>query len=220
MHGVFDRTQGSAAALSVGVHAAIAALLLWRGAVWFENSAWRDDRGHPALSWVVLPDAAAPTPHHSVATGAPASHQPVKRDLPAPIAATALPIWPTGPLHPSLRVPLPHVLLSPISMGDEVSDGSGKGASCGGDAEVVVSPEPPVLPTATAEAPQDDTREHFVQFWIRADGRVAKIAVSPPISDSRYRRRFMAALDTFVFGGVKTPDGRAIDYVYSCIVYS
>jgi hypothetical protein len=43
--------------------------------------------------------------------------------------------------------------------------------------------------------------------------------VSPPIRDLEYRRRFIEAMSTFVFGQVKTPDGRTIDYVYNCVVY-
>jgi hypothetical protein len=223
VHAVFDsyasplvrRRQGSAAALSVGVHAAIAMLLLWRGAVVFENSAGTEDRRQPAMSWVVLPEVnsqeGVPVP-----TVAAPSHKLSKSDVP-PIVATAPRLSPPDRLRPSLHASLPRPLPSAVSLGDELSAGFGRGPSCGGSREVVASAD---AVADTIAEPPDDSREHFVQFWIRTDGRVARIVVRPPIRDSHYRRRFMAALDTFVFGGVKTPDGRPIDYIYSCFVDS
>jgi hypothetical protein len=93
----------------------------------------------------------------------------------------------------------------------------GTGPSCGAVTQVRASTD--TDPGPDAAPPPDDQREHNVQFWIRSDGRVTKIAVSPPIRDANYRRQFRKAMSTFVFGPVKTADGRPINYVYSCVVY-
>lgn len=217
------KSYASPAALSVGMHAAIAILLLWRGAVVFENREEKHNWRRSAMSWVVLPEN-PPTRTVTVPTIVPHVHDLVKRDdvLP-PVLFTALPISRLSPLRASLPVPLPPPLPSPAGIDDGVSGGSGKGPSCGGSMEVVASPgadaEPASDDSVGDRFEADDQREHFVQFWIRVDGRVTKIAVSPSIRDSNYRRRFMEALSTFVFGRVTLPDGRPIDYVYSCMVY-
>ncbi len=65
----------------------------------------------------------------------------------------------------------------------------------------------------------EERKKHEVRFWIRADGRVTRIEVSPPIRDSGYRRVFMETMWNFVFSPAKTRDGRPIDYVYGIVVY-
>ena len=122
---------------------------------------------------------------------------------------------------PPLALPAspPEPLPVPVGLDEGASDAPGKGPSCGGGSEVVFGPAPLLVPTTPAEAPSDDRRAHEVQFWIRADGRVARIVVNPPIRDREYRRRFSEVMNTFVFGPVKSPDGRPSDYVYDCVVY-
>lgn len=233
-HAVFDNYHyalplprwrgGSAAALSVVVHAAVAALVLWRGAVWFESRG--GDR--PEVSWVALPPIPSPQaetpptppPRVTVPTVAPPRIERVNFATSPRVIATPLPV----PL-PAVPGPLP----GPVGI-DEGGRNCGAGSEVGaspvadagpssGDSADIFGPTPPLMPTAPAKAPTDDRRTHHVQFWIRADGRVTRIAVRPPIRDSDYRRRFREAMSTFVFGPVKTPDGRPIDYVYNCVVY-
>ena len=227
--------SGSAVALSVLMHVAIAILMLWRGMVWFERSGGDGDR--PAVSWVALaPIASAqaeplPTPPTRVTapTLPPPRIERVNLALQPRVVATVLPI----PLPASLPGPLP----DPVGIDVGGSGGPGQGPSCGGASEVgaspgvdagpgaddsardILGPTPLPVPSTPAEARPDDQRTHDVQFWIRADGRVTRIAVNPPIRDSNYRRQFRATVRTFVFGKVKTPDGRPINYVYKCVVY-
>lgn len=246
-HPVFDsyalplprRSKGSAAALSVVAHVAIASVL-WGGTGLFENRRSGGGEGRPSI-WVALPEinsqqaekSPTPIPTVTVPTVAPPPLDRVKLDVPPSVVATALPIS----LRVSLPGQLPGPLPDPVGIDEGVSGDSGEGRSCGaarevsaspgadagpgsdGSARDIFGPSPLLAPTTPAEAPPDDKLTHDVQFWIRADGRVARITVSPPIRDSDYRRRFREAMSTFVFGPVKTPDGRPIDYVYNCVVY-
>ena len=230
------RRGGSAAALSVVVHAAVALLVLWRGALWFENSAGGGVRrgggqggDRPAISWVALPQfipTQAETPSRtppgvSVPTVVPPRIEPVKLDVPTRIVATRLP------------TPLPTPSTATDDNGPDAGDGreaggglradSTTGAGSGGGAGDIFAgdifgPTPVLVATPPAGAPPEDNRRHDVQFWVRTDGRVTKIAVSPPIRDSGYRRRFMEAMSDIAFGPVKTRDGRPIEYVYSIVV--
>jgi len=218
---------GSAAALSLVAHVAIAIVGVWGGAGLIEGMGSASER-RPAIDWVALP--APPL-------------DPLKLSVRPRVVTTALPV----PLPRSIRASLPTPLASPLRslpglpapvvLEERTSGDSGKGLSCGAVTKVrasrgadsgpesdssardVFKPTPLHVATTTAGAPPDDQREHDVQFWIRADGRVTKIAVSPPIRDSDYRRRFREAVSTFVFGPVQTPDGRPIGYVYRCVVY-
>ena len=227
------RSKGLAAALSVVAHVAIASVL-WGGTGMFENRRSGVGEGRPSISWVALPEinsqqaekSATPISAVTVPTVAPRAVEPLNLAVPPSVVATALPI----PLRLSLPGQLPGPLSDSVGMDDGVSEGSGEVGSCGTAREVRASPGADAVPgsdgnvpllvpiTASAASP-DEKREHEVQFWIRADGRVRKIAVSPPIRDADYRRRFMEAMSTFVFGPVKTSDGRSVDYVYSCAVY-
>jgi hypothetical protein len=215
--------------------------MLWRGAVWFESSSGggRDRRGgmsggdRPVISWVALPqitslqaETAPPTPPRVVVpTVAPPRIEPVKLELPPRILAAVLPMpLPTPPMgvdEGTYGDPAPGS--GPDSSGTgggprDTGPGSGGGA---GDifAGDIFGPTPLLVARPPAGAPPDDKRKHDVQFWVRADGRVTKIAVNPPIKNSGYRRRFMEAMSDLVFGPVKTRDGRPIDYVYSIAVY-
>ena len=197
-------------ALSVALHVALAVVLLWPGARLFDSSGGelRAAEARPAMTWVMLP--AVPAQRAATST------MPLKSDMPSLIMAqplrTLLTMLPSSPLRAAVPVPL----AAPVDIDDKVSGDSGTTTSCGTVREVVPMP----APATKAEAPPNDNREHDVQFWIRADGRVTRIAVSPPITDSDYRRRFMEAMSTFVFGPVSAPDGHPIDYIYSCVVYS
>jgi hypothetical protein len=230
------------------VHVAVAILVLWRGAVWFEGSDG-DDRGlrsggkgvdRPAISWVALPPITAPqaetppapTPRVTVPTVAPPRIERVNLAVPPRVMATTLPTPLPAPVGTDegmsdASAPTPAAGSGPDSGGDRETGGGTGGSDAGpgsgggaGDifAGDIFGPTPLLVPTSPAGAPPGDKRTHDVQFWIRADGRVTRIAVSPPIRDSGYRRRFMEAMSDIVFGPVKTQDGRPIDYVYSIVV--
>src|SRR5262249_50658789 len=102
--------------------------------------------------------------------------------------------------------------------GTGTGTGSDAGPGSGGSASDIFGPTPLLVPTVPAGAPSEDKRKHEVLFWIRADGRVTRIEVSPPIRDSGYRRVFMDTMREFRFAPAKTRDGRPIDYVYSIVV--
>ncbi|HTI05995.1 MAG TPA: hypothetical protein VL549_11795 [Gemmatimonadales bacterium] len=227
-----------AGAVSVAAHVAVAILVLWRGAVSFDSSSGGDvlresqEGGRPAMTWVVLPAIT------SLQTEAPSIPSP-RITVPAAAAPMVQPVRLDGPprvLAITQRMPLPIQLPDSVGIDEGVSPDSGQVSNCGGARQVSPTPTPTpsprpgtgpgsdgnardMLTPAGEEPPPDDQREHDVQFWIRADGRVKRIAVSPPIRDPDYRRRFKEAMSSFVFGPVQMPDGRAIDYVYSCVVY-
>src|SRR5437773_1694210 len=103
--------------------------------------------------------------------------------------------------------------------GSETGSGADAGPGSGGGASDMFGPTPLLVPNVPPGAPPEERRKHEVRFWIRADGRVTRIEVSPPIRDSGYRRVFMETMWNFVFSPAKTRDGRPLDYVYSIDVY-
>jgi hypothetical protein len=219
-------------------HLAIASVVVWGGAGLIEQQRAWGAEGPPAITWVPLPKIdspqaetlATPIPTVTVPTVAPPPLEPLKLDEP-PVIAIALSVSIRASLPAPMADPLPVSLPGlpgPVNVEEGVSGDPGRGPSCGAVTQVRASAGPDAAPESGESArdtfgptgePPDDQREHTVQFWIRSDGRVTKIAVTPPISDANYRRRFRKAVSTFVFGPVKTPDGRPISYVYSCVVY-
>jgi len=74
----------------------------------------------------------------------------------------------------------------------------------------------PIFP---AGAPPGEKGKHEVRFWIRADGRVTRIEVSPPIRDFGLPSRIHGNHVEFLcLVRRKSRDGRPIDYVYSIVV--
>lgn len=235
----FPAPNRSAAALSIMVHVTVAILVLWRGAVFLESSSG-GDRGlrggsggvdRPAISWVALPAVTSPP-----IDAPPVSPPGVTVPIVVPPRIERLTLASPHVMAVTLPTPLP----APVSTDQEWSAGNGPdsgggrasrngsgsadtGAGSGGGASGmfagdIFGPTPLLVPKPPAGAPPDDKRKHDVRFWIRTDGRVTRIAVSPPIRDSDYRRRFMEAMSDIVFDPVKTRDGRPIDYVYSIVV--
>jgi len=229
-----QRRQGTAAALSLAVHIAIAILVLWRGAELFQGGGGGGSGprggggggGRPAMSWFALPTPSAaeaheapPAPHVTVPTVAAPLTEPVKLEVPMP-AVTIAPPAAVGTGQGTAGGP-----------GEGPGTGGGKGtgtgpgvgadsgSGSGGAASDLFGPTPLLVPNLPAGAPPEEKRKHEVRFWIRADGRVTRIEVSPPIRDSGYRRVFMETMKSFVFSPAKTRDGRPIDYVYSIVVY-
>jgi hypothetical protein len=214
--------QGPAAAISLAVHVAIAALVLG-GAVLFESAAVAGPRPRrPVMTWVALPLRTSPQ------TKAPRPTRP-----PRAVKVSILAPPSTQPLTLSTKPP------AVVGTFEAPSDDRGEGPSAGGDTHTaagtapgsdvgpgsessagdIFGPTPLLMPTAPPGAPLGDQRTREVRFSIRADGRVTRIEVIPPIKDSRYHRVFMKAMQDLAFSPVKTRDGRAIDYVYSIVVH-
>jgi len=232
------RREGTAAALSFVVHVTIAVLVLWRGAALFANSGGGGSGprgggggGRPAVSWFALPVPAPPARAENVPpadavtvpTVAPVTEA-AKIDIPAPTLVVTLP----PPPPPTAVVGTSDGTTGGPGQGPGSSGGTGTGSGTGtgadagpgsgGGASDIFGPTPLLMPTVPAGAPPEEKRKHEVRFWIRADGRVTRIEVTPPIRDSGYRRAFMEAMWNFVFAPAKTRDGRPIDYVYSIVV--
>ncbi len=229
-----QRREGPAAAVSFLAHLAIAMLVLWRGAALFEGGGGGGTGprggggggGRPAVSWFTLPtlsspqaEALPPAPAVTVPTVSAPVTEPVKIDLPPPPITIAPPAavgtgdgTTGGPGNgPGSR--------GGTGTGTGTGTGVDAGPGSGGDASDIFGPTPLLVPNVPAGAPPEEKRKHEVRFWIRADGRVTRIEVSPPIRDSGYRRLFMETMKNFVFSPAKTRDGRPIDYVYSIVVY-
>ena len=68
-------------------------------------------------------------------------------------------------------------------------------------------------------APREARGRHEVRFWVTADGRVVRVAVTPPIKDSEYRREFTERMMGYLFNPATTRDGRHVESIASLIVY-
>jgi hypothetical protein len=229
-----QRREGPAAVVSFLVHVSIALLVLWRGALLFENGGGGGGGprggggggGRPGLSWVALPTPASPQAAQTsqpaavtVPTVAPPVTEPVRIALPAP----------------TLSVTPPAV----IGTGDGTSGGPGRepgsgggtgtgtgtgtgadaGPGSGGNASDIFAPTPRWAIMAPPGAPGDARGRHEVRFWVTADGRVTRVEVIPPIKDSGYRREFTDRMMGYLFNPATTRDGRHVDYVTSLVVY-
>ena len=233
-----QRREGPAAALSVLAHVAIAILVLWRGAALFANGGGGGSGprggggggGRPAVSWFALPLPAPPARAENVPPAAAVTvptvalvTEPVKIHIPAPTLVVTPPPTPTAVVGTGDGTTGGPGQGPGSSGGTGTGSGTGTGADAGpgsGDsASDIFGPTPRLVPTIPAGAPPEERKKHEVRFWIRADGRVTRIEVSPPIRDSGYRRVFMETMWNFVFSPAKTRDGRPIDYVYSIVVY-
>jgi hypothetical protein len=53
-------------------------------------------------------------------------------------------------------------------------------------------------------------RPYRVRFWVRADGRVARITVTPEIPDEKYGRDFRERMLNYRFYPARTRDGQAV----------
>jgi hypothetical protein len=228
-----QRREGPAAALSFLGHVAIAILVLWRGAALFEGPVpppppRGGGGGRPAVSWFALPTLSS----------ARAETGPQAPAVTVPTVAPPPPV--SDPVKLELRPRTVSITLpAAVGIGDGTTGGPGQGPGTGGgtgtgtgtgtgadagpgsgaSASDIFGPTPLLVPNVPAGAPPGEKGKHEVRFWIRADGRVTRIQVSPPIRDSGYRRVFMETMWNFVFSPAKTRDGRPIDYEYSIIVY-
>lgn len=49
-----------------------------------------------------------------------------------------------------------------------------------------------------------------VTFWVRADGKVERYEVAPPIKDRDYAKKFDQVMRAFRFTPATTPDGKRV----------
>jgi hypothetical protein len=103
--------------------------------------------------------------------------------------------------------------------GTGTGSGSDVGPGSGGEAGYILPATPRWARLPPSGAPAGvRNRPHLVRFWVTADGRVARIEVSPPIKDAGYRRGFTEAMMGYLFNPATTRDGRRIAYVASVTV--
>ena len=229
-----QRRDGPAAALSFLVHLAIALLVLWRGAALFEGGGGGGTGprggggrgGRPAVSWLALPtpssaqtESAPQTPAVTVPTVAAPLTEPVKIDLPPPTVAIAPPAAVgtgegttggpgQGPGTGGGR-----------GTGTGTGVGSDSGAGSGGAASEIFAATPRWAIMAPPGAPREARGRHEVRFWVTSVGRVTKIEVTPPITDSGYRRDFTERMMGYLFKPATTRDGRPVESIASLVVY-
>jgi len=214
----------------------ISVLVLWRGAVLFENGGGGGGSGplgggggggRPAMSWVALPALASPQaearatppPAVTVPTVAEPLTEPVKLDVPQPTVAMTPPA-PVGTGDGTAGGPGS----GPGSgggtgAGTGPGTGSGTGPGSGGSPSDIFPPTSLWMIMAPPGAPREARGRHEVRFWVTADGRVARVEVNPPIKDSGYRREFTKSMMDYRFNPATTRDGRHVDYVMSLFVY-
>lgn len=227
------RREGPGAALSLAAHLAIAILILWRGAELFATGGGGGGTGprgggggggRAAMSWVALPPLAAapaenaiakpeptPPPAVTVPTATPLATEPVKIDI--PLAATTPPVA-VGTGNGTSGGP---------GAGPGTGGGQGTGAgtgagtdsgpgSGGGPSGIIPSPKWAILPPSGAPREMKG-RPYEVRFWVTAEGRVARVEVTPPIKDAGYRREFVERMMGYLFNPARTLDGRPVDGV-------
>jgi hypothetical protein len=231
-----ERREGPAAALSFGVHVAIALLVLWRGAALFASGGGSGagprggggGGGRPAVSWFALPaapasqaQAVAPpqAPVVTVPTAAAPVVEPVKLDLPPPTVA----------FTPPTAVGTGDGTTGGPGQGPGSGGGTGTGAGTGtgsdagpgsgGNASDIIAPTPvwAIIPPSGAP-PETHGKRHEVRFWVTAEGTVTRVEVTPPIKDGGYRRDFLEKMKGYLFKPA-TRDGRRVDYVATVTVY-
>ena len=219
------RRQGPAATLSLVTHAAIALLLLWRGAELLQaggggagprgGGGGPGGGGRPAVAWFTIPAAAAPQvldvpPAPAIIVPSVALPDPVKLDLsqlePSPPAAnTPMASGATASGGPGQ---------SPGSGGGQ---GTGTGPGAGADAGpgsggeagyILADPNGVFLPPPCARGAFN------IRFWVEADGRVSQVEVKPLPKDAGCRRDLIAALKAFRFRPARTRDGRAVASIF------
>ena len=49
-----------------------------------------------------------------------------------------------------------------------------------------------------------------VTFWVRADGKVERYEVEPPIKNREYAKKFDQVMRAFRFTPARTPDGKLV----------
>jgi hypothetical protein len=92
--------------------------------------------------------------------------------------------------------------------------GAGAGPGTGGDEGYIFPPNPRGVIVPPENPPRSVRGQKYrVQFWVNAEGRVERVAVTPEIPDDRYRRDFQQRMLSYRFYPAKTRDGRTVTSV-------
>ncbi len=94
--------------------------------------------------------------------------------------------------------------------------GPGSGPGSGGTRSLARDPEPRqmVLPP---EVKKKELRGTViaVTFWVRSDGRVRRVDVSPRISDGKYASEFRQTMESYVFRPARSDTGQPVAGVFT-----
>lgn len=216
-----QRERGPGAVVSLLVHGAIIALVLWQGAEMLGEGGGGPGargggggRGRARATFFTVPAYAAPQ----------------QVDIPTPPTVT-LPVM-TTPVIPldlakiDVPQPQPNAAATGPATGVGPGTGGGQGAGqgpgigsavgpgTGGDAGYIqASPRWLIIPPASAPT---GVKGHAlrVQFWLTADGHVSRVDVQPRIADAGYRRDFSERMMGYLFNPATTRDGQPVASTY------
>ncbi|HUL03736.1 MAG TPA: energy transducer TonB [Gemmatimonadales bacterium] len=87
--------------------------------------------------------------------------------------------------------------------------GSGPGTGTGGGGDYICASPRTMLVPPLANVPGSVAgRTYRIRFWVRADGRVTRVEIDPPIADEAYRREFLERMQAYLFTPPRAGDGR------------
>jgi hypothetical protein len=214
------RRQGPAATVSLVVHVAIAAAVLWRGAELFGPGAagagpGGGGGGRPAVSWFTLPtpstplafDVPPPPPASAVIIPATALPDPVKFDV--PLLQMAPPLLSASAPPPSSLPGTGAGAGGGPGTGTGTGPGAAAGPGSGGDGGYI-----PAVAWGGVSVPECARGDFQVRFWVEVDGRASRVEVDPSPKDARCRREMLAQLRAYKFRPAMTRDGRPVASVY------
>lgn len=216
------RPWGRQAWLSLLVHGAVIAALLWRANVLLESagdgSGPRGGGGGEPIEFFTLPPAPSVT----------------AVDIPVPPQVDISDIPPLDPIPLELtRLDVPMTATSgaaqrPVAGGAGGGTGSGAGPGAGtaagpgtgGEDGYIFPPDPrgAILPPLEGVPRAVHGRPHRVTWWVAADGHIERVVVDPEIRDEKYRREFLARMRSYKFEPARTRDGRRVPGVVTIIV--
>ncbi len=216
-----QRERGPGTVVSLCIHGAVIALVLWRSAVSLGEGGGGPGargggggRGRARATFFTVPAYAAPQ----------------QVDIPTPPTVT-LPVV-TTPVIPldlaRIDVPQPQANaatgpatgLGPGTGGGQGAGqgpgiGNAVGPGTGGDAGYILQASPRWLIIPPTNAPAG-VKGHAlrVEFWLTADGRVTRVDVQPRIADAGYRRDFNERMMGYLFNPATTRDGQPVASTY------
>lgn len=89
--------------------------------------------------------------------------------------------------------------------------GSGTGGGVGGGSGRATPPQPRQVILPPFDYPRDMRGQTFaVTFWVGTDGKVARVAVEPPMTDRGFARRFADVMRNYRFRPARSADGMSI----------
>ena len=207
--------------MSLLVHGALLAALLWAGAARFDGAgtgagpAGGGGAGgaRPAVNFFVLPPGAPaavdlPTPPAVQLSNLPELSQ-IKVDLPrldlGQDSGSAAALARAGGIGGGLGA----------GGGSGRGTGSAEGSGTGGEGDyiVIASPRTVILPPKAPGSVAGHT--YRIRFLVGADGRVTRVEIDPPITDEAYRREFLERMLAYQFVPAQTRDRRNVASVFT-----